>query len=175
MNIIFKDAEIVCHQSWVNFWQDDTQNLLADIQNKIKGSFTPSAKNVLRFFKLDLKTVKIVILGQDPYPQKNVATGRAFEVANIYDWQNTKINRSLQNIVKLLHKIICGNANVESIIHVRKELQNGKFKIAPPNKLFEKWEQQGILLINTALTCAEGNSKKSNSHSQFWHLFVSAQ
>lgn len=105
MKIFFKGAEIVCHSSWVNFWQEDTKKLLADIQSKIKDDFTPSAEKVLRFFSLDLKKAKVVILGQDSYPQKNVATGRAFEVSNVRDWKNTQINPSLKNMVKLLHKI----------------------------------------------------------------------
>lgn len=172
MNIFFKGAEIFCHSSWVNFWQEDTKKLLDDIQDKIKDNFTPSAKKVLRFFKLDLKRAKVVILGQDPYPQRNVATGRAFEVANVQNWQSTQINPSLQNIVKLLHKIVCDKKNVESIIDVRKDIQNGDFKIAPPNEIFEIWEKQGVLLLNTALTCVKGSSQKSNSHGLIWDPFT---
>lgn len=172
MKIFFKEAEIVCHSSWVNFWQEDTKKMLADIQSKIKDDFTPSAEKVLRFFTLDLKKAKVVILGQDPYPQKNVATGRAFEVSNVRDWKNTQINPSLKNIVKLLHKIKFKFQKASPIGVVRRDIINEEFLIAPPNELFEKWERQGVLLINTALTCAEGNSKKSNSHSQFWHSFA---
>lgn len=172
MNISFKGIEIGINDSWENFWQEDTKTMVAAIQNKIDTPFTPGAENVFRFFRLDLATIKVVILGQDPYPQKDFATGRAFEVANINDWLDTKINPSLKNIVKLLHKTFCDKTSVKSIVNVRKDITNGKFKVAQPNQLFEKWEKQGVLLINTALTCAEGGSEKSNTHSGYWHSFT---
>jgi len=107
-------------------------------------------------------------LGQDPYPQAGVATGRAFEVGTIKSWCDLKENTSLQNILKL----ICYNSleldNIPTIDEVRKNICQSKFNILSPNELFVNWENQGVLLLNTAFTCEIG---KPNSHSNYWGRF----
>ncbi len=60
-------------------------------------SFTPTEENIFKAFKITkFKDIKVVILGQDPYPQRGVATGLAFAVS-----VNTKIPASLKNIFKV--------------------------------------------------------------------------
>ena len=43
------------------------------------------------------------------------------------------------------------------------------FQILPPDKLFENWENQGVLLLNTSFTCEVG---APGSHSEFWKIFT---
>ncbi|HQY44247.1 MAG TPA: uracil-DNA glycosylase [Paracoccaceae bacterium] len=76
-------------------------------------------------------TVRVVILGQDPYPTAGHAHGFAFSVAP----DVRPLPRSLQNIFKELHS----------------DLQ-----ITSANGDLRGWARQGVLLLNTCLTVPEG-------------------
>lgn len=89
--------------------------------------------------------VRVVILGQDPYPSKNKAIGRAFAVP--YHWP--KINSSLENILKEI------------------ERTEGR---RPKDLTFQKWVDQGVLLLNTRLTVEE---EKPMSHAGMgWEILT---
>lgn len=90
---------------------------------------------------------RVVLLGQDPYPQKGVATGLAFgnKIGTV------KISPSLQ-VLK------------ESVIDYTKYHSNPKFDIT-----LEDWAKQGVLLLNSALT-VEVN--KPQSHTLLWRPFI---
>ena len=105
------------HSSWCSFFNNpQIQNKLLTIGKKIGSGVTPPASNIFKIFQKDLANCKVVILGQDPYPQLGVATGRAFEVGNISCWKQLKQNASLRNILKLLYKNHLGSQTVPSII-----------------------------------------------------------
>lgn len=95
--------------------------------------------------------VKVIILGQDPYPgtDKNGnrhSMGLSFSSRSIYE-----IPRSLQNIYKELENDING------------------FKY-PNHANLTKWAEQGVLLLNTILTVEAG---QSNSHKGIgWEQFT---
>ena len=168
-NIKFKNTKINIDKTWNAFLSQRTKGCISDIQHKIGDNFTPSPENVFRFFTSDLSDLKVVILGQDPYPQPGVATGRAFEVGNIKDWSELKKNTSLQNILKLIYKNHFKKREMPSIDEIRKSIKENKFKIDPPSALFQNWEQQGVVLLNTALTC---EINKPNSHATHWSCFI---
>ncbi len=128
--------------------------------------FTPTKEKVLRFFNISLNDVKIIILGQDPYPQKGVATGRAFEVGVLKSWNDTFNNISLKNIIRSIYYAYTGE--YQKYNYIKNEINNG-FKIKQPDKLFSSWEKQGVLLLNTSFTCELG---KSNSHAKIWEPFT---
>lgn len=88
--------------------------------------------------------VRLVILGQDPYPTPGDAVGRAFAVA-----PETPLPRSLANIFK--------------------ELSEDGFA-APPRDL-AGWSAQGVLLLNTALTTPPG---QAGGHARLWAGFARA-
>ena len=84
----------------------------------------PSKENVFRFMNCKLDKVKCVILGMDPYPstyikdgkEVPVATGRAFEVANIDKFTDKYKQQSLSNIFKTLCYYKFGKIyNIESL------------------------------------------------------------
>lgn len=78
--------------------------------------------------------VKVVILGQDPYPTVNHAHGFAFSAE-----EDTKpLPRSLANIFKEMRSDI------------------GE---APPNADLRFWSEQGVMLLNTILTVPRGQPK----------------
>ena len=167
-HIEFAGVKIQVHESWNDFWNSATTACLREIQARIGANFTPEAEKVFLFLNFDLFRLKVVILGQDPYPQEGVATGRAFEVGNIETWYDLKENTSLQNMLKL----ICRNSlkldDIPTIDEVRKYIRHRKFGILSPKELFVAWEAQGVLLLNTAFTCEIGNP---NSHANYWNCF----
>jgi len=108
----------------------------------------PSSPEVLRAFELtQLKDLKAVIIGQDPY-HNGAATGLAFGVR-----EGFKINPSL----RVIYKELC-------LEHGEEELPNFDFSL-------ESWAKQGVLLLNTTLTVVKGHP---NSHENLWKGFVDA-
>lgn len=91
--------------------------------------------------------VKVVILGQDPYPTRGHAIGLSFAVSETVK----PLPKSLQNIYRELET----------------DLQ-----IAPPETGdLSHWAKQGVLLLNSVLTVEEGIPK---SHSKRgWEQFTS--
>ncbi|WP_226621440.1 uracil-DNA glycosylase [Alloyangia pacifica] len=77
--------------------------------------------------------VRVVILGQDPYPTPGHAHGLAFSV----EPEVRPLPRSLTNIYKELHE---------------------EFGAVPPNGDLRFWARQGVLLLNTALSVPAGNA-----------------
>ena len=100
---VFLDS-VNINPSWNSFLTDETIELLRKIEKEIGSSnYTPSSARVLNFLSVPLEHVKIIILGQDPYPQQGVATGRAFEVGTLKSWNQTFNNISLKNIVRAIY------------------------------------------------------------------------
>jgi uracil-DNA glycosylase len=157
---------IIVHPDWDDFLTTKVQVKINDIDREIsKSSYTPSPEKVLRFLTLPLSAVKIIIVGQDPYPQVGVATGRAFEVGTLKSWNEPFNNVSLKNILRAIYKAYTGE--VKKFNELRAKFDN-EFPVLPPNKLFINWEDQGVLLLNTCFTCEIG---KSGSHKKIWEDF----
>lgn len=113
-------------------------------------SIEPCPTNVFKVFrKISLKNVKVIILGQDSYPQKGVATGIAFG--------NKSETKVLSPSLEIL-KEACINYEIP---HGRIEFDN----------TLESWVDQGILLLNSALTC---ETNKPGSHTRLWRPFISS-
>ena len=153
---------------------------LIGIENEIgpSCSYTPRKEKVLRFFETNLEEICVVILGQDPYPQAGVATGRAFEVGNISTWRDHTSQTSLINIIKSIYKMekdIAEKKDVKEkdvkISEIRNEIENDNFNI---NLSIECWfnnlKEQGVLFLNTAFTCEIDG--KPNSHRTHWEDFT---
>ena len=93
----------------------------------------------------DLDQVKVVILGQDPYPTSGHAHGLCF---------------SVMPEVKPIPK---------SLINIYKELESD-LGIVNTNGNLQSWADQGVLLLNSVLTVEAG---KANSHQgQGWEQFT---
>lgn len=109
----------------------------------------PPAKDIFHAFDVThLFNVKVVILGQDPYPNEGQAMGLAFSVP-----QTQPVPPSLYNI----KKEILSDTGKASIIE--------KGDLTP-------WAKQGVLLLNTVLTVVKGvpNSHKGKG----WETFTDA-
>lgn len=110
----------------------------------------PSHANVFRAFTLcSFRDCKVVFLGQDPYPQKGVATGILF--GNSADTPEDKLSPSL-DVIK------------EAAINYEVPHQELVF-----DNTLESWAKQGILMINSALTCKMNDT---GSHALNWRQFI---
>lgn len=159
------------HESWNGFLDEKINKEILEISEKIGHNINPEPQDVLRFMDNDLADVKVVILGQDPYPQKGRATGRCFEVGDLTSWNDKFRQVSLKNIVRLLHKDSRKADNYEDIrkfSEIQKEISNEEFKILPPTEIFKSWEKQGVLLLNTYFTVESG---VPGSHIKIWENF----
>ncbi len=168
-NSSFLDSLNSIDKSWNDFLTPEIIQEIKSIENSILGSekdFTPVTPFVLRFLERSLLNVKVIILGQDPYPQKGVATGRAFEVGTLRSWGEKFSNISLKNIIRAIYY---ANNNTYLKYSEIKPKIGTEFLIKSPYELFVKWEKQGVLLLNTSFTCEIGNS---NSHEKLWRNFT---
>ncbi len=160
------------HPSWRPFLSGERGQQLESIQRQVsKTEYNPAPERVLRFLQLDLQQLKVVILGQDPYPQPGVATGRAFEVGGLTDWQQPFPQTSLRNILRLLYRSdqrIDLYERIPSWQAIREQIHRGDWRILSPDRLFASWEQQGVLLLNTCLTV----KNEPLGHQQLWLTFT---
>lgn len=116
----------------------------------------PLPKNIFKAFRLcSLHNLRVVLLGQDPYNNLHhnqpVATGLAF--ANSNNTPNDSYSPSLE-VLK------------ESVIDPT--VPHGIINFDPS---LEKWEEQGVLLLNSALSCQAG---KPGSHTLLWRPFMTS-
>lgn len=170
-------SNINIHNSWTKFLSNNRCNQLKKIEKEINNGdeYTPDTSLILRFLEMDLSKVPVLILGQDPYPQKGVATGRAFEVGGLNSWTQKFRNVSLKNIIRAIYK--AQRKEEKKYSEILSEINEGTrlnlsddFNILSPNKLFEYWwDKENILLLNTAFTCEIG---KPNSHTKIWSDFT---
>ena len=97
-------------------------------------SYLPAGKDVLRAFTRPLSGVKVLIVGQDPYPTPGHPVGLSFSVAP----EVRPIPRSLQNIYA--------------------ELQTDLGIPPAASGDLTPWFDQGVLLLNRVLTVQPGRS-----------------
>ena len=118
--------------------KDYYQELQAFVQKRrAEVRVFPDEKNVFNALELTpFESVKVVILGQDPYHGFGQAHGLSFSVQ-----KGIPLPPSLKNIYKELQEDIGGELPKEGDL--------------------SHWAQQGVLLLNTVLTVEEGNA---NSH-----------
>ncbi|MFK0049372.1 uracil-DNA glycosylase [Streptomyces sp. NPDC090741] len=100
-------------------------------------TYLPAGANVLRAFQQPFDEVKVLIVGQDPYPTPGHAMGLSFSVApDVSPWPP-----SLDNIFRELY----ADLGVPR----------------PANGDLTPWTRQGVLLLNRALTTAP---RKTGGH-----------
>lgn len=118
-------------------WQDALTSQRPRIEQigKVLDGFTeinPSPENIFRALGDSPQNFRVVIVGQDPYPDKQFATGLAFSVPR----KVTRIPPSLKNI------------QAEFAVDVGRTLGND----------LSNWVSEGVLLLNRILTCTTGTS-----------------
>lgn len=129
--------------------KDELGKIMRWLNTLDKSILCPSYKNIFKAFRLcPYNECRAIFCGQDPYPQKGVATGILFG--------NSKDTITLSPSLQVVKEAVI---NYE-IPHNRIEFDN----------TLESWAKQGILMINTALTC---EVNKVGSHFNIWKPFMS--
>ncbi len=159
------------HPSWNDFFTPNILAMLEEIDSGMEGDCNPAPQAVLRFAQQPLEGVEVLILGQDTYPAAGVATGRAFEVGGLTSWNSPFRQVSLKNIVRRLYGDYTGESPYTPMSQVKQAMGTGQFPILPPDALFQSWAEQGVLLLNTALSCQVGIPA---SHAHLWAPFTQA-
>ena len=197
-------------KTWIEFLEDknikeELKNIFNSIgtpiyKNKsqvnyynIEDCFFPYVEDVFKFMKININTIKYIILGMDPYSSYYIdngkiipiATGRSFEVSNIESWA-TKIKQvSLVNILKTLYydkfeKIedvttirnsLIEFENIEMYKEYKDYKKTDKIKLLKLHKWFDYLEEQGVLWLNATLTV---RANMSGSHMKIWNYFMNS-
>ena len=129
---------------WLEILEEESQKdyyrIIQNVINSERKRFRifPDKQDVFSAFELTpFENVKVVIIGQDPYHEENQAHGLAFSV-------------------------LPGNEVPPSLLNIYKEIENEFGYKMPENYGYLKhWAEQGVFLLNTALTVREHHA---NSH-----------
>ena len=149
MSKLFKGVDI----SWKPFIESEFQkSYMQEIKSFLINCsqnnevIYPHPKDIFKSLELTpFQSVKVVILGQDPYHGPNQAHGLAFSVK-----KNVPIPPSLKNIFK----------EISEDLHSNKRLSGD----------LTNWAKQGVLLLNTCLTVFPG---RPGSHANLgWQKFT---
>jgi uracil-DNA glycosylase len=122
------------HASWQEALRS-SKPLLDELEAKLQASgeaIAPPMNLVMRAFSSPLENVRVLIVGQDPYPTPGHAVGLSFAVAP----EVSPLPRSLANIVRELSDDL-GKFNTDG------SARKGDLS---------KWADQGVLLLNRHLT-----------------------
>ncbi|MBU3539416.1 uracil-DNA glycosylase [Polynucleobacter sp. UK-Gri1-W3] len=130
-------------------WQALEKNLQAVLDLDLS-AVRPEPQNFFKALKLSpVHSVKVVILGQDPYHSAGLAQGLAFSIPAEIAVNSRAFPSSLRNISKALALEGFGSL---------------------PNGDLHHWAEQGVLLLNSALSVKLG---EAGSHANLgWKSFI---
>ena len=138
-----------------NDFEDSIKKLVTFVSQDQR--FTPPLKNIFRAFEeCPLNKLKVVVIGQDPYPQLNVADGISFSCS-----KTGKEQPSLRFIFNEIERTVYSPEIPQEDSMILREGYNPDLK---------RWSNQGVLMLNTTLTCEIG---KIGSHYDVWKTFTS--
>jgi uracil-DNA glycosylase len=138
----------IIDKSWYpivgNLYKQPLIELLNEILPNI--SFQPSKEDIFKVFSMPVNKIKVVILGQEPYPTPGKSIGYSFATTS-----ERKIPKTLGIISN----------------EILREKVPLKVLDEYPNQFhtLQHWVEQGIFLLNTALTVETANS---GSHLKYW-------
>ncbi len=127
------------HPTWVDALSGQAETITAVgefLRAETAGGrpWLPAGDHILRAFTQPLPDVRVLIVGQDPYPTPGHPIGLSFAVAP----DVRPLPRSLQNIFK--------------------ELASDLGVATPPHGDLSAWTTHGVLLLNRVLTVQAGES-----------------
>ena len=122
------------HPSWLQILEPLQDEITTAFELVSKGQYIPAIDRILAPLSRSIDEVKVVIVGQDPYPNSDYADGFAFSVR--------------PEIAPF----------PASLINIFKELESDLGVAMPTDGNLERWSRQGVLLINRTLTTIPGES-----------------
>lgn len=109
--------------------------------------FTPPLKDVFRAFEeCPYDKLKVILIGQDPYPHFGVADGISFSCSKTGELQPS-LKFMLEEVNRTVYKGHPGSLDPD----------------------LKRWSNQGVLMLNTALTTTVG---KIGQHYSIWQPFM---
>lgn len=151
----FDASSMPVADGWKRFFQKQANSTyfreaMKKLKEAIKGKeddiFPPKGFVFMAFNLTPLNNVKVVLLGQDPYPKPGEAHGLSFSVS-----KGVRVPPSLVNIYREL-------VNDPEI----------KFE-GPGHGDLTSWAREGVLLLNTSLSVEKG---RSGGHMKYWEDFT---
>jgi len=123
------------HPSWRQALAGQ-RDLLDQIEAAVStdAAVTPALPMVMRAFEQSVDSVRVLLVGQDPYPSAGHAIGLSFAVAP----EVSPLPRSLQNMMRELRD------------DLGRDVSNGGD--------LQRWASQGVMLLNRHLTTSFGTS-----------------
>jgi uracil-DNA glycosylase len=122
------------HPSWSPILEPLQDAIITTYDTVSKSQYIPAIERIFAPLSTSIDEVKVVIVGQDPYPNPDYADGFAFSV-------RPEISPF-----------------PASLINIFKELESDLGTTMPENGNLERWSRQGVLLINRTLTTVPGES-----------------
>ena len=141
----------VVDQSWHSVFSSHEEDIkkiehFLGCEKEAGHSYLPSDVDIFRAFSLPFFSVKVLIVGQDPYPTPGHAMGLSFSVSP----DVTPLPRSLKNIfTELTDDIGC---------------------LEPAHGDLSSWSEQGVMLLNRVLTVRSGEA--NSHHGKGWESFT---
>jgi len=129
---------------------DAFDTILAQLLKEARAGerFTPPLKKVFRAFEeCPYNNLKIVMIGQDPYPYPDIADGIAFSVSNDAKFNPPSLKFMFKEIERTVYPLDGYTWDTD----------------------LARWSNQGVLMINTAFTTTIG---KVGKHYDLWHGFI---
>jgi uracil-DNA glycosylase len=120
------------HQSWVEILEPVNEKLEQILREIDKNPYLPDKEVIFRTLDIPKDLVRVIILGQDPYPTGAMAEGLAFSVPPTI----ASLPPSLRNILR--------------------EYSSDLGFPQPIHGHLGPWLEQGVLLLNSILTVAPG-------------------
>lgn len=140
-------ARVLAHETEQPYWEQLQEYVAAERAGHPSSVYPPAEQVFTALHLTPFDRVRVVILGQDPYPGAGQAHGLSFSVP-----AGVKTPVSLRNIFGEL----------------RTDLG-----IAPaPHGNLEHWAHQGVLLLNTTLTVRDSDAGSHQGHG--WERFTDA-
>ena len=140
-------AQFNIHPEWLRLFPSEFEAAFAII-DAIE-DYSPAKENIFKAFHVAPSSIKVVIVGQDPYPTAGDATGLAFSVNRSH-----QLPKSLQNLFNEL----------ESDVGIHRTSGD-----------LNDWQNQGVFLINRVLTVPIGvaNGHKNLGWENFSETIIS--
>jgi len=130
-------------------YSSDFKNILQTLaqESSLDRRFTPPLRDVFRAFKeCPYEELKVVIVGQDPYPTIDVADGIAFSCS-----KTMKLQPSLKFMLSEVNRTVYNGDPISN------------------SPYLTRWANQGVLMLNTALTT---QINKVGMHYNIWKPFL---
>lgn len=131
--------------NYASYWRSIIIRLNSDIKKRI--TILPEISLIFEGInRVPIEKLRVVILGQDPYPNPRDACGIAFASKS--------------------------GERTSSIGVIEREIKRSYGENAKMDYSFRSWISQGVMLLNTALTIPYPSSEKQNHREIGWSEFV---